>query len=209
MKKTLLKVCAVMLCLFASESVFAQSKDVNLLYSKTSVIPDAQVGYASPTKNGTAPSGAKAVIVSAEDNGGDIAYRLRVELSEPIQIRGVSKVHIEWEPLDENLKASQRCNMIFSIFTLNKDDNAAFRKKTLDYANRGEDKKSIFWVDGEQPFSAVYDLSADCQTWTDTTYDGSSKRITGFEVYVNVGSGANGDSPANFKGLAVTNIWFD
>lgn len=209
MKRKLLVALVAAFGLMASTAYAAD----NLLLNSTVVIPAEKDGYASSQKWGTAPSGKKALIVSTHvQKDGDVCYRMRIDFAEPLTVRSVSKIHLDWEPLDADIKKAGRKEIMLSIFTLNREDNKARRAGELNYKKRGEDKKSIFQASStnpEVPFNAVYDIEKDCQSWTDTKFIESTKQVTGIEVYVNLGSVSKGDGASKGKGLAITNISFE
>lgn len=209
MKRFAKFVAVAALALVAAGTSFAQKVGDNLLWSSTTVIPAAKLGFAAKQVTGTAPSGKKALIVSAEKNGNEIDFRARIDFSAPVQIRGASKIIVEWEPLDASIKDKGGMPINFSIFTLNPEDNKALRSKTLDYAKRGEDKKSIFMKngnDGFQGLKASWDLTADYQAWTDTSWDSSTKKVTALELYSYLGGSG---SASDYKGIAITAIRFE
>lgn len=209
MKRKLIAALVVAFGLLASSAYAAD----NLLFNSTVVVPAEKDGYASSQKWGTAPSGKKALIVSTHvQKDGDVCYRMRIDFSEPLSVRSISKIHLDWEPLDADIKKAGKKEIMLSIFTLNREDNKARRAGELVYSKRGEDKKSIYQASStnpEVPFNAVYDAEKDCQGWTDTKFLESTKQITGIEVYVNLGSVSKGDGASKGKGLAVTGIWFE
>ncbi len=211
MKKVSKLLAIAALAFVAAGSAFAQKVGENLLFTSNSVVPAAKPGYASVQKKGKAPSGKDAIIVSAETNGNDVAYRGRIDFKEPAQIRGATKLIVEWEPLDADIKSAGGMQIIFSTFTLNPNDNKAHRAGTLDYAKRGEDKKEIFMKNAKEGFQgtkAEFNLTADYQAWTDTSWDGSTKKLTGIEFYHSCGQ-ADKVSASQFKGVAITSIRFE
>jgi len=211
MKKISKLIAIAALAIAAGGAAFAQKVGENLLFTANSVIPAAKPGYASVQKKGKAPSGKNAIIVSAEKNDNDVAYRLRIDFKEAAQIRGATKIIVEWEPLDADIKAAKGMQVIFSTFTLNPEDNKALRAKTLDYNKRGEDKKEIYMKnkdEGFQGFKSEFLLTGDYQSWTDTSWDSSTKKLTGIELYHCLGT-ADKVSPSQFKGLAITSVRFE
>ena len=204
MKRKLLALVAAFGLVAASS--FAQE---NLLFASNAVVPAEQPGVAGPMKVGTAPSGKKAIIVMPQEYGGDVCYRMRVEFTTPIKVRSVSKIHVDWEPLDENIKQAGKKEVMFSIFTLNREDNKLLRAGTLDMKHRGEDKKSIYQAASvEVPFNAVYDADTDCQKWTDTLFNESTKQIVAIEFYTTLGSSQTA-KVTDGKGIAITAVYFE
>ncbi len=199
---------AVVIAGLVASASFAQT---NLLFTADSVIPAEADAYAGKQTKGKAPSGKQAIIVQAQmQKDGDVNYRLRINFAKPLQIRSAAKICVDWEPLDPQIKADGKREFMFSIFTLNREDNKARRAGTLDYKNRGEDKKSIYQAKSIQvPFNAVYDVETECQSWTDTLFPESTKMVTGIELYTNLGSKSAGTNPKDFKGLAVTSVRFE
>lgn len=193
----------------ATSAAYAQA--TNLLFTPTSVLAPEQDAIAGKQVIGKAPSGKKAIIVSASaQKDGDVCYRMRVNFTEPVQIRTASKIHVDWEPLDASIKADGEREFMFSIFTLNREDNKLRRAGTLNYKARGEDKKSIYQSKNiKVPFNAVYYVDSECQSWTDTLFPESTKMITAIELYTNLGSVSKGTKASDFKGLAVTNVYFE
>lgn len=211
MKKSV--IIAVLGMFVAATAAFAQTTTVtktdNLLWTADSVIPAHGViigdSNPSPMVKGKAPSGKDAVIASVQDNGG-LEYRFRIDFAKPLNIKGYKKLIIEWEALDDSM--AKGANMNASVFTLNKDDNKLDRAGKLDFSKRDTklDKKSILMAHGGfQKFTADFRLSGDCQGWTDTTVDGSTKKVTAVELFV----GGLGGDIASRKGMAITNVWFE
>ena len=208
MKKALFAVIAAAGLL--ASTVYAETT-ANLLFTPDSIVTAEADGVAGKQTKGKAPSGKQAIIVQAQaQKDGDVNYRLRIDFAKPIQVRSVTKIHVDWEPLDPQIKADGKREFMFSIFTLNREDNKLRRAGTLNYNKRGEDKKSIYQSkDIQVPFNAVYYVDTECQSWTDTLFPESTKMITAIELYTSLGSTSKGTKASEFKGLAVTNVSFE
>lgn len=209
-KSAKLFVAALGFALLLSGTAFAQQAKDNLIASPNlDVLPKSTPDYASPMTRGKAPSGKDAIIVTQLETNGTKEYRFRINFKEPFKLRGVTKLHIDWEAIDATLKSAGGAHMNASLRVLNADDNKALRAKTLDMAEHSKDlttdrdKRCYFQGgnNGLQTFNAVFDLTQDAQGWGGITWDESTKQIIGLEVYVSdVGDG---------KGIAITNIWLE
>jgi hypothetical protein len=205
MKKSVAFIAA--LALVASAAFAQVAAGPNLISFADVVIPaeGAVMGDSVAPKEAKdkAPSGKDAVICQVKDEGGAKVYRWLIEFSKPYSIKGYKKVLVNWESGDESF--AKGANLILSLFTLNKDDNKLLRAGTLDVSKidmKKDFKKSILMAHGGfQTPTADFMLGADCQGWTDTTVDGSTKQVMGIEIYV---SGVK-----EGKGFAVTDIHFE
>lgn len=205
MKKSV--IIAAVALLAAGSMAFAQTaKGENLITFADTVVPAEGAvmadSVAPKEAKGKAPSGKDAIICQAKDEGGKKVYRWRIDFSKPYAIKGFKKLILNWEGLDSDMAKTATMNL--SLFFLNKDDNKALRAGTFDMTKMDPKltKKAILMHgNGSQKPAAEFKLSGDCQSWTDTTVDGSTKQLVGVEVYI--GTVSEG------KGFAVTDLHFE
>ena len=205
MKKSVAFIAA--LALVASAAFAQVAAGPNLISFADVVVPaeGAKVGGDGAPKEakGKAPSGKDAIICQVKDEAGVKVYRWRIDFAKPYSIKGFKKIMVNWESADDSF--AKGTNMNLSIYTLNKDNNKLLRAGTLDASKvdmtEGVKKSILMAHGGFQSQKADFKLSGDCQTWTDTTIDGSTKQVMSIEIYV---SGVK-----EAKGFAVTDVHFE
>src|SRR5574344_1058895 len=212
MKRSVYLAVLAVVGFFAVTGVAAQTamKTGNLLFSDNVVLPAAKIDYAGPMSKGKA-SGKDAIIVKAGEKNGECEYRWRIDFKKPVSLKGYKKMCFTWEPLDADMKKAGGAHINVSILTLCKDDNKLLRADANWDASKRDstlDKRSFLMApnNGFQKQDAVLSFDADSQSWTDTTVLTSTKHMTGIELFIGLGKDKKA---ADFKGIAVTALWFE